>query len=56
MVVSNTSTQTQQVSMSRFQEVLNGATKAKNLLTNEMIDLQGVTIKSMDFLLLEIQN
>ena len=56
MVISNTSTQTQKISMSRFQEIVKGANKAKNLLTGELVDLEGITVEPTGFLLLEIQN
>ena len=54
MVLSNTGDRRQPIGLDRFQEILRGATQARNALTGELVNLTTLSLEPAQFLLLEI--
>ena len=54
MVLSNTSSADQKISMDRFQELVKGSQKARNVLTQEEVSLNNLVLQPSQILLLEL--
>lgn len=54
MVLSNTSSADQKISMDRFQELVKGSQKARNVLTQEEVGLNNLVLQPSQILLLEL--